>query len=395
MPLNAVLRHLRPDSLPMTTAAQPGSSQPEHGTSSAASAPGDCATGRGRRVLVTGGAGFIGSHLIERLIARGDSVVVVDDLSTGRRSNLNGIDPARLTFLQMTVLEALAGPDPRLDGRFDEVYHLAAAVGVDLILQRPIESIETNVMETARLLRFAALHATPTLIASSSEVYGKSDRVPFREDDDVVYGPTIAARWSYACSKAIDEYLGLAHFYEDHLPVAIARLFNTVGPRQVGRYGMVLPRFVAAALDGRPLQVFGDGHQARSFCDVRDVVRVLPQLVANSHCHGQVFNVGHDEAITIVDLAHTVIRVLASSSTVELVPYETAYPGRGFEDLRTRCPDLTRLRGATGFAPAYALDTTIRDLARQIEADRDRAGAAATVADRPCGDAMTDEHMPR
>lgn len=318
-------------------------------------------------MLITGGAGFIGSHLADLLLARGDHVTVVDNLSTGRRQNLPDAHQ-RLRFIEADLGSAL---DAFGSGeRFDQIYHLAAAVGVRLVMDRPIESIETNVEQTARLLRFATQHAADrggavTLIASSSEVYGKSPKNPFAEDDDVLYGPTTIGRWSYACSKAIDEYLALAYHQQHGLPVVIARFFNTIGPRQVGVYGMVVPRFVAAALDGRDLEVHGDGAQTRCFCDVRDVAEVLPRMLESSACIGRVFNVGREESISIRDLAERVIATTGSGSGVRLVPYDSAY-GPGFEDLSQRQPDVSRLRGAIGFAPRRSLDETIRDVARFI-----------------------------
>ena len=312
-----------------------------------------------RKVLITGGAGFIGSHLAEALVARGDRVVVIDNLSTGSRDNLAHLPPEQCALVPATVDEAIHHYAP---GTFDEIYHLAAAVGVRLVIEQPIHTIETNVHETSAMLRFAAAARTPILIASTSEVYGKSTRVPFSEDDDVVYGPTICSRWSYACSKAIDEYLALAYHREQRVPAVITRFFNTVGPRQVGNYGMVLPRFVEAALAGEPLEVHGDGGQIRSFCDVRDVVPALPRLLESPQSAGKVFNIGHDRTISIFDLAHLVIKELDSSSRVELVPYERVF-GEHFDDLRARQPDLTRIREAIGFRPSIELEETIRDLA--------------------------------
>ena len=315
-----------------------------------------------REWLVTGGAGFIGSHLVERLLARGDRVLIVDDLSTGRRSNLAGCDQTRLEFIEATVADTVPSLDPE---RFAGVYHLAAAVGVRLVIEDPIHTIETNVHETSVVLDFAARHATPLLLASTSEVYGKSTKMPFSEDDDVVYGPTTLSRWSYACSKAIDEYLALAYHAQRGLPVVVARFFNTVGPRQVGAYGMVLPRFVERALAGDPLEVYGDGRQTRCFCDVRDVVQVLPSLLENVACRGKVFNVGSERSISIHDLAVLVVETLQSESAIELVAYEKAF-GPGFDDLRDRLPDLTRIRNHTGFDPVVTLEETIRDLATSL-----------------------------
>ncbi|UCD74967.1 MAG: GDP-mannose 4,6-dehydratase [Phycisphaerales bacterium] len=315
-----------------------------------------------RKCLVTGGAGFIGSHLALRLIERGDHVVIIDNLSTGRRCNLDHLDPQHLTFVQADVSAALGDLDP---ADFDEIYHLAAAVGVRLVIEQPVHTIETNVLETSAVLSFAAAGLKPLLIASTSEVYGKSTKTPFAEDDDVVYGPTVFSRWSYACSKAIDEYLALAHHRTHRLPVVIARLFNTVGPRQVGQYGMVLPRFVLAALTGRPLEVYGDGRQTRCFCDVRDVVGVLPQLLADPACAGRVFNVGSDVPIRISELAELVVNTLGGDSEIRYLPYDEAF-GEGFDDLRDRRPDLSRLRRATGFQPRIPLVQTIRDLADSL-----------------------------
>ena len=330
------------------------------------------ADGGASRVLVTGGAGFIGSHLVGLLSGRSDEVVVVDDLSTGRAEN---IEHPRVRLIDAGVRDGLAslGADER---RFDRVYHLAAAVGVDLVLTDPIHAIRTNILETDALLAFVEAHGRPpTLVASSSELYGKPGTSVFNEEDDVLYGPTSVTRWSYAYSKGIDEYLALAHARAG-VPVVVARFFNTVGPGQVGRYGMVLPRFVSAALSGEPLRVFGDGRQTRCFCDVRDVTRVLPELLDADAAHGRVFNIGSDAPIAIGDLARRVVSVLGSSSGIEFVAYEDAYAD-GFEDLRHRRPDLSRLRGCVGFEPGYDLDTTIRDIADRIGTPGTAEGARA------------------
>lgn len=318
-------------------------------------------------MLVTGGAGFIGSHICERLLARGDEVVVVDDLSTGNQDNLPESHD-RLMFVHSDLRAWLLG-DARSAGHFDEIYHMAAAVGVELIIADPIGSIETNTEQTSALLRYASETAgePAVLVASSSEVYGKSERVPFNEDDDVVYGPTTATRWSYACSKALDEYLALAHHRSRGLGVVVARLFNTVGPRQIGRYGMVLPRFVAAAMSNEPLRVFGNGEQVRCFCDVRDVSRALIDLVGTPGAHGGIFNVGSESAISINTLAQTVIEVLDSASRIERVPYDQAY-GPGFEDLTRRVPDLGRLKAAVRFEREHDLEATIRAVAEAMGA---------------------------
>ncbi len=332
------------------------------------------------RVLMTGGGGFIGSHLSELLLDRGDEVTIVDNFSTGRRENPGIVRAVPSRSARYRVIEGdVTTVVPSLDsGEFDCIYHLAAAVGVRLVVEKPIHTIETNVHETSVVLRFAAQRALPVLIASTSEVYGKGVRVPMKESDDVVYGSTEYSRWCYACSKAIDEYLALAYHREFGLPAVIARFFNTVGPRQIGEYGMVLPRFVRAALDGSDLEVHGDGQQSRCFCDVRDVVKVLPRLLETPACAGGVFNVGREESITIRALAELVIRTLGSSSTIRLVPYEQAFAA-GFDDLKVRQPDLTRIRTAVGFAPSISLTDTIRDLASELQS-RDGGSARACCA---------------
>jgi UDP-glucose 4-epimerase len=324
-----------------------------------------------RRVLVTGGAGFIGSHLVDHLAGLGARVTVVDDLSTGRASNLDA-RAGRIEFIESDLgaaVPTLAALPP-----FDLVFHLAAAVGVDLVLTDPVRAIEVNVETTSALLRHLAGHGRPpTLIASSSEVYGKPGTSVFSEEDDSLYGATTVTRWSYAHAKALDEHLALGYHATRGLPTVVARFFNTVGPRQRGTYGMVVPRFVEAALQNRPLRVFGDGRQSRCFCDARDVVPALPRLLLNPACHGRVFNIGSDRDITILALAETVIRTLGSRSQVQLVPYADAYPS-GFEDLRHRRPDLARVREATGFEPVLTLEQTIVDIAESMRAQTQRAG---------------------
>lgn len=328
-----------------------------------------------KRVLVTGGAGFIGSHLVEHLLAQHCRVTIIDNLSTGRLSNLDTVINS-VEFIEADVepgLETLDDAHP-----FDAIYHLAAAVGVELVLDHPIESIKANIQETDALFDYAKDHGRPpTLIASSSEVYGKPNTGVFSEDDDLHFGPTTMTRWSYAHAKAIDEHLAIAYWKQHQLPTVICRFFNTVGPRQIGRYGMVLPRFVQAALASEPLRVFGDGSQSRCFCDVRDVIEILPKMIASPQCHGRVFNVGSDRPQTILDLAHTVTQALGSKSTVDLVPYGDAYPA-GFEDLRHRKPNLDRIKTAVGFEPKIDLLTTIHDLAIEIRADEIRTGSPST-----------------
>lgn len=327
--------------------------------------------GPSSRVLVTGGAGFIGSHLVRLLSDNGCQVTVVDDLSTGRRENLNGITGVQL--VESDLAEALAVL-PALDP-FDRVYHLAAAVGVDLVLNDPVRAIEVNVGATSALLAHLADHGRPpTLIASSSEVYGKPGASVFSEDDDSIYGSTTVTRWSYAHAKALDEHLALGYHSTRGLPVVVARFFNTIGPGQRGRYGMVLPRFVQAAMAGDPIRVFGDGHQTRCFCDVRDVVPAIAALLETPDCRGGVFNLGSDRPISINRLAELVIHELGSPSRIEHVAYADAYSA-GFEDLRHRRPDLSRVRAAIGFEATIPLEKTIRDVA--TDWSKQRAGGAA------------------
>ena len=316
----------------------------------------------GTSILVTGGAGFIGSHLVDHLLERGDRVVVVDDFSTGRRSNLDaafGVAGDRLEVVEGTVGEVLPTLEPTA---FDSIYHLAAAVGVRLVVEEPIRTIETNVHETSAVFEFARKNRVPTLVASTSEVYGKGSGEPMSEDDDVIYGPSVVPRWSYACSKAIDEYLALAHDREGVVPTVVVRFFNTVGPRQRGEYGMVLPRFVQACVDGNQMEVHGDGLQSRCFCDVRDVVKALPRLIEDVKHRGKVFNLGSDESITIRDLAELVRTRTGSESSIRFVDYVEVFDEE-FEDLQIRIPDLSRVRAAIGFQAGIPLDQTIDDLA--------------------------------
>ncbi len=309
------------------------------------------------RILITGGAGFIGSHLAEALLASGHQVSVLDDLSTGRFENIAhlvehpGFSYAIDSITNHMVLDRLASES-------QIIIHLAAAVGVQLIVEHPVRTIETNIMGTEAVLKAADRYRAKVLIASTSEVYGKGIRVPFREDDDVVLGPTNKSRWSYAASKMVDEFLALAYHSSRNLPVVIARLFNTVGPRQTGRYGMVIPRFVSQALAGEPITVFGDGQQSRCFCDVSDSVRALVALAGHEAAVGKVFNVGSSEEVSILQLAERVKTTTGSDSNIQLIPYDQAY-APGFEDMRRRVPDTTRIHSLCGWQPHLSLDETL------------------------------------
>ena len=304
--------------------------------------------------LITGGSGFIGSHLIERLLAAGDRITVIDDLSTGRCENIEPyLKDDRCKLIVSTVRDK--GLVDRLVEDCDRVFHLAAAVGVKLIVEQPVHTIETNIHGTEVVLAAAAKYRKKMLITSTSEVYGKSTKIPFREDDDVVYGNTTLGRWSYAVSKAVDEFLALAYHQKMGLPVVIVRLFNTVGPRQTGMYGMVVPRFVEAALRGRPLRIFGDGQQTRCFGDVSDVVGALVKVMEEPKAIGQVFNVGANTPVSILQLAKRAIELTGSSSTIEYIPYEEAY-APGFDDMRVREPSLEKIGACIGYKPTVNLD---------------------------------------
>ena len=317
------------------------------------------------KALLTGGAGFVGSHLAEALLAHGHSVVVLDDLSTGSMDNivhLKGV-PGFEYIIDTVMNEPLTA---ELVDRADVVFHLAAAVGVKLIVEAPVHTIETNVHGTEVVLKRASKKGKLVVIFSTSEVYGKSTAVPFHEDADLVMGPTPKHRWAYACSKAIDEFLALAYHRERKLPVIVVRLFNTVGPRQTGRYGMVIPTFVRQALTGAPITVYGDGQQTRSFTYVGDVVDGLIRLMNEPRAVGEVFNIGNVEEISILDLAHRVRALTGSQSPIVLVPYDQAYDA-GFEDMPRRVPDLSKIHALVGYRPALMLD---RILERVIDHTR-------------------------
>lgn len=321
------------------------------------------------RALITGGAGFIGSHLAEALLAAGHRVVAIDDLSTGAEANIEHLyDRPDFQF----VLETIANEAvmDRLVSECDIVFHLAAAVGVELIVRDPIHTIETNVLGTSIVLRIANRYRRKVILASTSEIYGKSNDVPFREDGDRVMGPTTHSRWAYANSKAMDEFLALAYHKQRGLPIVICRFFNTIGPRQTGRYGMVVPRFVRQALRGEPLTVYGDGQQSRCFADVLDVVDAVIKLAAHPGAVGQVFNLGSTDEITILELAQRVLRLTGSASPIVMVPYDQAYEP-GFEDMRRRVPDISRAAALIGYRPRHSLDDTLqRIIAYYREHDR-------------------------
>ncbi|CAN5856856.1 SDR family NAD(P)-dependent oxidoreductase [soil metagenome] len=312
------------------------------------------------KYLVTGGAGFIGSHLSERLLARGDQVTVLDDLSTGAMSNVAHLEGKPGFSMRIgSALDSLVVRE--LVDRTDATIHLAAAVGVRLIVERPVHTIETNVRATEVVLDAASRKQRPVMIASTSEVYGKSTKFPFSEEDDLCLGATSRSRWAYACSKALDEWLGLAYWSEKQVPVTVVRFFNTVGPRQTGRYGMVLPNFVRQAMSGQPITVYGDGRQSRCFGHVKDAVEAITRLMATPASVGQVFNIGTDEEISVLGLAERVRDAVGSSSPIEMVAYADAYSA-GFEDMFRRVPDLTKLQRTIDFRPRTTLDEIIRDI---------------------------------
>jgi UDP-glucose 4-epimerase len=317
------------------------------------------------KYLITGGAGFIGSHLSDELLAQGHQVHVLDDLSTGSVENIRHLEgqPGFEYTIGCACNSDLVGDLMR---GADGVFHLAAAVGVALIVESPVRAIETNVHCTEVVLAEANKTKTPVLIASTSEVYGKSANLPFKEDGDLVMGATNVGRWAYACSKAIDEFLAIAYWKERQLPVVVTRLFNTVGPRQTGRYGMVLPRFVKQARAGRPLTVYGEGTQRRCFGHVSDVVAALAALLQEKAAYGEVVNVGSQEEVSILELADRVVDFTGSSSSISLIPYDEAYE-EGFEDMLRRIPDIAKVDRLIGWQPTHTLDDIIRDVARAVE----------------------------
>jgi UDP-glucose 4-epimerase len=311
------------------------------------------------KYLITGGAGFIGSHLAEKLVDRGDQVVVFDNVSTGSAINLSGIKE-KITFQEGNILDK-AVIDKLVSGS-DFVVHLAAALGVLNIVNKPLESLKTNLQGSEVVLEACDKYRKPVLVASTSEIYGKNNKVPLNEEDDRIIGHPLKSRWSYSEAKAVDESLAYFYYIENKLPIRIVRFFNTVGPRQVGHYGMVVPRFVSAALNNEPLSVYGSGEQIRCFCHVDDAVRALLLVMDSDKAIGQVFNVGNNQQITIMELAKKVIELTGSTSSIEKIAYEKAYP-QGFEDMQRRVPDISKIKQVLGWSPEINLDQIIKDIA--------------------------------
>ena len=311
------------------------------------------------KYLITGGAGFIGSNLVEKLIARGDQVVVLDNLSTGLAKNLSSINE-KITFQEGNILDEAV--IDKLVSESDFVVHLAAALGVFNIVNKPLESLRTNLQGSEIVLEACDKYGKPVLVASTSEIYGKNDKVPLNEEDDRIIGHPLKSRWSYSEAKAVDESLAYFYYLENKLPIRIVRFFNTVGPRQVGHYGMVLPRFVSAALKNEPLSVYGSGEQIRCFCHVDDAVRALLLVMDSDKAIGEVFNVGNNHQISIMELANKVIEITGSNSCIEKIAYEKAYP-EGFEDMQRRVPDISKIKRVIGWAPEINLDQVIKDIA--------------------------------
>lgn len=310
------------------------------------------------KYFITGGAGFIGSHLADSLISRGDQVLAFDNLSTGSLGNLVQ-SSNKLKFENGSILDEVAVDSCVAESDF--VVHLAAALGVFNIINKPLESLKTNINGTEIVLEAANRYKKPILIASTSEIYGKNKKVPLNEEDDRVIGHPLKSRWSYSEAKAVDESLAFFYYQKTKLPVRIVRLFNTVGPRQIGDYGMVLPRFVSSALKNKPLNVYGDGEQIRCFCHIRDTIRALLLVMDSDKSIGQVFNIGNDEQVTIRDLARRVIEITASKSSIINIPYEEAYVA-GFEDMRNRVPDISKIRNELGWQPEFTLNQIIKDI---------------------------------
>jgi len=311
------------------------------------------------KYLITGGAGFIGSHLAEKLIARGDQIVILDNLSTGSDSNISGIKD-KIKFEEGNILDRVV--IDKLVSESDYVVHLAAALGVFNIVNKPLESLKTNLQGSEIVLEACDKYRKPVLVASTSEIYGKNDKVPLNEEDDRIIGHPLKSRWSYSEAKAVDESLAYFYYLKNKLPIRIVRFFNTVGPRQVGHYGMVVPRFVSAALKNEPLSVYGLGDQIRCFCHVSDAVRGLLLVMDSDKAIGEVFNVGNNQQISIMELAKKVIEITGSKSIIEKIAYEKAYP-EGFEDMQRRVPDISKIKQVLGWSPEINLDQIIKDIA--------------------------------
>lgn len=327
------------------------------------------------KILITGGAGFVGSHLADRLHEEGHDITVIDNLSTGRYSNVEHLEGReRFRLIIDTVLNARLMEELIRDA--DRVFHMASAVGVRLIMERPVQTIETIFRGTDVVLGFCARYRKRVLIPSTSEVYGKSTQVPFAEDNDIIKGSTSKHRWAYACAKELDEFLALAHWKESRLPVVVVRLFNTVGPRQTGQYGMVVPNFVKSAVRGEPLTVHGDGSQSRCFGHVSDIVGGLVKLLETPECFGQVINLGNDEEISIRALAEKAIEMTGSSSEIHYIPYAEAY-GEGFEDMQRRVPSLEKSHRLIGYRPTRTLEDIINDVAEEFRREIKSEGTAA------------------
>ncbi|MCB2153414.1 GDP-mannose 4,6-dehydratase [bacterium] len=322
--------------------------------------------------LLTGGAGFIGGHLAHYLLKQGHRVIVLDNLSTGSYSNIEDLDQeygpdGRFRFIFDTVLHDSIVEE--LVRESDAIFHLASAVGVKLIMDQPVQTIETIVGGTETVLRHAARYRKKTMVFSTSEVYGKSTDVPFREEGDRLEGPTTRHRWAYACAKALDEFIALAHWKQNRLPVIVVRLFNTVGPRQTGQYGMVVPNFVRQAMNNEPIYVYGTGDQSRCFCHVHDVVEAVTALMDTKGCTGEVFNVGHTREITIMQLAELVKKITKSDAEIRTIPYEEVFKGGGFEDMQRRMPCVDKIKGAIGWVPKRTLEQIIADVAEEMQRD--------------------------
>ena len=310
------------------------------------------------KYLITGGSGFIGSHLAEKLITRDDEVVIFDNLSTGSAINLSGIKE-KITFQEGNILDK--AEIHKLVSESDYVVHLAAALGVFNIVNKPLESLKTNLQGSEIVLEACDKYRKPVLVASTSEIYGKNDKVPLNEEDDRIIGHPLKSRWSYSEAKAVHESLAYFYYLENKLPIRIVRFFNTVGPRQVGHYGMVVPRFVSAALKNEPLSVYGSGDQIRCFCHVDDAVRALLLVMDSEKAIGEVFNVGNNQQISILELAKKVIEITGSSSAIEKIAYDKAYPA-GFEDMQRRVPDISKIKQVLGWVPEINLDQIIKDI---------------------------------